>query len=136
MNFLIIASTLILAAAIAIASSKSQKSAAAMEQEYWKRERAANSTRRKPLDNLDYIKVPMEIFPSSSTASMRFSASRRTSSGSLDAEAQSIFPEHPAVKTMVMATRQAANTFFPVIHSLPFSTFSHTKTLPGTDRSA
>ena len=63
MNFLIIASTLILAAAIAIASSKSQKSAAAMEQEYWKRERAANSTRRKPLDNLDYIKVPMEIFP-------------------------------------------------------------------------
>lgn len=63
MNFLIIASTLILAAAIAIASSKSQKSAAAMEQEYWKRERAANSTRRKPLDNLDYIRVPMEIFP-------------------------------------------------------------------------
>lgn len=63
MNFLIIASTLILAAAIAVASSKSRKSAAAMEQEFWQRERAANNTRRKPLDDLDYIKLPMEIFP-------------------------------------------------------------------------
>lgn len=63
MNFLIIASTLILAAAIAIASSKSRKTAAAMEQEFWQRERAANSTRRKPLDDLNYIKLPMEIFP-------------------------------------------------------------------------
>lgn len=63
MNFLIIASTLILAAAIAIASSKSQKNAAAMEQEFWQRERAANNTRRKPLDDLNYIKLPMEIFP-------------------------------------------------------------------------
>ncbi len=63
MNFLIIASTLILAAAIAIASSKNQKTSAAMEQEFWQRERAANSTRRKPLDDLNYIKLPMEIFP-------------------------------------------------------------------------
>lgn len=63
MNFLIIASTLILAAAIAIASSKSRKNAAAMEQAFWQRERAANSTRRKPLDDLNYIKLPMEIFP-------------------------------------------------------------------------
>ncbi len=63
MNFLIIASTLILAAAIAVASSKSRKNAAAMEQEFWQRERAANNPRRKPLDDLDYIHLPMEIFP-------------------------------------------------------------------------
>jgi len=63
MNFLIIASTLILALAIAMASSKSRKNAAAMEQEFWQRERAANNTRRKPLDDLDYIELPMEIFP-------------------------------------------------------------------------
>lgn len=63
MNFLIIASTLILAAAIAVASSKSRKNAAAMEQEFWQRERAANNTRRKLLDDLDYIHLPMEIFP-------------------------------------------------------------------------
>lgn len=63
MNLIIIASTLILAVAIAMASSKSRKNAAAMEQEFWQRERAANNTRRKPLDDLDYIKLPMEIFP-------------------------------------------------------------------------
>lgn len=63
MNFFILASTLVLAAAIAIASSKNKKTAAAMEQDYWQRERAANSTRRKPLDDLPYIKLPMEIFP-------------------------------------------------------------------------
>lgn len=63
MNFLIIASTLILATAIAMASSKSKKNTAAIEQEFWQRERAANSTRRKPLDDLNYIKLPMEIFP-------------------------------------------------------------------------
>lgn len=63
MNFFILASTLVLAAAIAIASSKSKKTAAAAEQDYWQRERAANSTRRKSLDDLPYIKLPMEIFP-------------------------------------------------------------------------
>lgn len=63
MNFFIFASTLLLAAAIAIASSKSKKTAAAMEQDFWQRERAANSTRRKSLDDLPYIKLPLEIFP-------------------------------------------------------------------------
>lgn len=63
MNFFILASTLLLAAAIAIASSKSKKSAAAMEQDFWQREHAANSTRRKPLDDLPYIKLPMDLFP-------------------------------------------------------------------------
>lgn len=63
MNFFIFASTLALAAAIAIATSQSKKSAASTEQDYWQRERAANSTRRKSLDDLPYIKSPMELFP-------------------------------------------------------------------------
>lgn len=63
MNFFIFASTLLLGAAIAIASSKNQKAAAAMEQDYWQKERAANNTRRKSLDDLPYIRLPMEIFP-------------------------------------------------------------------------
>lgn len=63
MNFIIFASTLLLGAAIAIASSKSKKSAVALEQEFWQKEHAANNTRRKPLDDLPYIKLPMEIFP-------------------------------------------------------------------------
>lgn len=63
MNFFIFASTLALAAAIAIATSQSKKSAASTEQDYWQRERAAKSTRRKSLDDLPYIKLPMELFP-------------------------------------------------------------------------
>ncbi len=63
MFFILFASTLLLGAAIAIASSKSKKTAAAMTQEFWQRERAANSTRRKSLDDLPYIKLPIEIFP-------------------------------------------------------------------------
>ncbi len=31
--------------------------------DYWERERLANSTRRKSLDNLDYITIPLEKFP-------------------------------------------------------------------------
>lgn len=63
MNLILFASTLALIVAIAIASSKSQKAKAEMEREFWQRERAANNTRRKPLDDLPYIKLPMEIFP-------------------------------------------------------------------------
>lgn len=63
MNLLLFASTFLLGLAIIIASSKNNKTKAAIEQEFWKRERAANNTRRKPLDDLPYIKLPMEIFP-------------------------------------------------------------------------
>lgn len=63
MNFLIFASTLVFGFIIAIAVSKSNKTAAVQQQKYWQREMAANNTRRKPLDDLDYIKLPMEIFP-------------------------------------------------------------------------
>lgn len=63
MNLILFASTLVLIIAIAIASSKNQKAADAIKREYWLKERAANNTRRKPLDDLPYIKLPMEIFP-------------------------------------------------------------------------
>lgn len=63
MNFILFASTLAMVAAIAIASAKNKKTTAAAQREYWQRERAANSTRRKSLDDLPYIKLPMEIFP-------------------------------------------------------------------------
>lgn len=63
MNLILFASTLALIIAIAVASSKNQKAADAMKREYWLKERAANNTRRKSLDNLPYIKLPMEIFP-------------------------------------------------------------------------
>lgn len=33
------------------------------EQEFWDREAAANSTRRKPLDDLEYIRIPFDSLP-------------------------------------------------------------------------
>ncbi len=63
MNLLLFASTFALALAIMIVSNKNNKNRATIEQEFWERERAANSTRRKSLDDLPYIKLPMEIFP-------------------------------------------------------------------------
>lgn len=62
MNLLLFASTFALALAIAITSKRNVKSRAAIEQEFWERERAANNTRRKSLDDLAYIRLPMEIF--------------------------------------------------------------------------
>lgn len=63
MNLILFASTFALGLAIIIASSKNNKDKAAIEQEFWARERAANNTRKKSLDDLPYIKLPMEIFP-------------------------------------------------------------------------
>ena len=63
MNFILFASTLILGFIIAFAVSKGKKTQAALQREYWQKEAAANNTRRKSLDDLDYIKLPMEIFP-------------------------------------------------------------------------
>ena len=33
------------------------------QQEYWTRERKANSTRKQSLENLSYITIPLETFP-------------------------------------------------------------------------
>lgn len=43
-----------------------KKSTRTMEKEkesFWQKERAANSVRKKPLDNLDYITIPMDQLP-------------------------------------------------------------------------
>lgn len=63
MNFIIFASILILSLVIALTLSKGKKQAAATQQDYWTREREANNTRRKSLDDLNYIKIPLEDFP-------------------------------------------------------------------------
>lgn len=63
MNFIIFASVLILSLIIALALSRAKKQTAATQQEYWAREREANNTRRKSLDDLNYIKIHLEEFP-------------------------------------------------------------------------
>lgn len=63
MNLILFASTFLLGLAIIVASNKNNKNKAAIEQEFWERERLANSTRKQPLDDLPYVKLPMDIFP-------------------------------------------------------------------------
>lgn len=63
MNLIIFASVLILSLIIAVTLARTKKEEAAIQQNYWAREKEANNTRRKPLDDLNYIKIPLEIFP-------------------------------------------------------------------------
>ncbi|MDE6846174.1 MAG: hypothetical protein K2J99_10465 [Lachnospiraceae bacterium] len=63
MNFIINASVLIGSAAIALYLLKNKKNDSAQREDFWEREVRANSTRRKPLDDLDYIRLSLEDFP-------------------------------------------------------------------------
>ncbi len=63
MNFFIFASTLVLAATIAITLSKNKREEANSIQNYWSKERKANSTKRQSLEHLNYIDLPLEEFP-------------------------------------------------------------------------
>lgn len=65
MNFLINASALLFSAVIALYLFKNNKSQDTAQKDFWEKEREANSTRRKSLDNLDYIKIPIEQLPMS-----------------------------------------------------------------------
>lgn len=43
--------------------SKSRKNMENQEKQFWEKERQANRTRKKPLDNLDYITIPVDSLP-------------------------------------------------------------------------
>lgn len=63
MNLFFLASFLVFILAIFFIMKSQQKKSRAQEAEFWSREERANSVRRKPLDNLNYIKIPLEAFP-------------------------------------------------------------------------
>ncbi len=63
MNFFILASSIILAAFIALTRKRQKNSQQDMEKSFWAREREANSVRKKSLDTLDYIHIPLDKFP-------------------------------------------------------------------------
>ena len=63
MNFIINASALIFAAMVFLYVFVSKRKESATQDDFWAREQAANSTRRKPLDDLDYIRLPIDEFP-------------------------------------------------------------------------
>lgn len=63
MNFIILASFILLAGLIARQLSVSQKNSKKAEEDFWNREREANNVRKKPLDDLNYIQIPFEKLP-------------------------------------------------------------------------
>lgn len=63
MSLVILASLFALILVIAIAVKRQAKDRKALENEFWAREHRANFVRNKPLDDLKYIKIPLETFP-------------------------------------------------------------------------
>lgn len=59
----ILASLIILCLLIAYENKKHGKEEKDQINAFWERERLANSTRRKPLDDLDYISIPFDTLP-------------------------------------------------------------------------
>lgn len=63
MNFIILASVLLLGLLVFVSNSRTKKTDADTVAHFWEREREANLTRRKPLDDLNYISLPLDTFP-------------------------------------------------------------------------
>lgn len=63
MNLIINASVLIGSALIALYLMRSKKKDSSSSETFWEKEVRANSTRRQPLDDLDYIRLSVEDFP-------------------------------------------------------------------------
>jgi len=63
MNLIVFASLIILCSLIARIIKRNTKQGKNAEQSFWEREHKANSVRRKPLDDLEYITIPLEQFP-------------------------------------------------------------------------
>lgn len=63
MNLIVLASLIILCSLVARIIKRNTKQTRNAEQSFWEREHKANSVRRKPLDDLEYITIPLEQFP-------------------------------------------------------------------------
>lgn len=63
MKFPIFASFIIFVLVFTRAIRRQGRKQESREKSFWEKERQANATRRKPLDDLDYIRIPLESFP-------------------------------------------------------------------------
>lgn len=63
MKLILLASLIILASTISLITKRQSRKHNSSEKSFWEREKAANSVRRKPLDNLEYITIPLEKLP-------------------------------------------------------------------------
>lgn len=63
MNLFLLASLIILVVFISYNIKKQSKARSETEKAYWERENRSNSVRRRSLDSLNYVKIPLETFP-------------------------------------------------------------------------
>lgn len=63
MNLTIFASSIIFACLLFLTIRRSNRSEAQKQQEFWDREQQANQVRRKPLDDLDYVRLSLDTLP-------------------------------------------------------------------------
>lgn len=63
MTIFLFASSLIAVFVIAVNGKRQKKNQSQAEETFWDRERRANSTRKRSLDGLEYITIPLEKFP-------------------------------------------------------------------------
>ena len=63
MNLIVLASSLVLIIVLAIFNKRTARLRTRKSDEFWKREREANFVRKKSLDDLEYISVPLSSFP-------------------------------------------------------------------------
>jgi hypothetical protein len=63
MKYPFFASFLVLCAVFYHNRKKADRSSAKIMQDYFERENEANNTRKQPLDDLEYIKIPLEMLP-------------------------------------------------------------------------
>lgn len=69
MKFPIFASFIIFVLVFTRTIHRQRRKQESIENNFWEKERLANATRRKPLDALDYIRIPLEKFPTDLMAS-------------------------------------------------------------------
>lgn len=63
MNLVFLASLIVFILFLSVRIKRQSKIQQSNEKNFWERERLANSVRKKPLDGLDYIQIPLEAFP-------------------------------------------------------------------------
>ena len=63
MNLIILASALIISLVVAFATRSAKNKYANEEADFWEKERAANSVRRKSLEDLNYLTIPLNTLP-------------------------------------------------------------------------
>lgn len=63
MKFYVLASLIIFGLVIFRSNRKAEKAKRDQENAFWAREAAANAVRRKPIDHLPYIRIPLETLP-------------------------------------------------------------------------